>query len=1054
MKRLLISLLIVLCASPALAQSVWDQTTTTGKVKTTSLLFANLSTTGPSVTWGSGVPSGGVDGDVYIRTTGLIYVRNSGTWKVVGGSVILDSTVHSDTATGTVVRGDLIVGNSTPAWTRLPRGGQSGQFLRMNAAATDPEWSALKLPNSAGQYGILFANYADTIADSANLTFNGSTLAVTGTGTFSVAAQSPSFSTGWAGSGWKISTAAPSSAEVDDLRVRGRLSVYELVANQIRSTNGSILVSSSCKVAAVVDHTSYVHVTCEDTEPFVANDLARAQRFTGTGTYQSNLTVVTNPGDYEGKSFDAYYDTLPPVGAVLVRLGNTTDATRQGSVYMSADDSGAPFLQIQDGVNSFASWGTAAKIKGRVGNLAGTYGIATNTYGFAFGDSANTNLIVTPTTFQFRDSTTPYLMGGKDGSGPYVQIGGDTNGMLQVRSTSLAMWANNVRYFLMEPDGGVTLQDKNSATRVSLGAYGLVLYGETTPNHQVYAQFASNTLAFVADGSIQATLGRDGSGGFLVLGNSDGTGTFTARSNGMELWANHVQMGTFNTNGIRLKDSNGTDRLILDTSGNATFTGTVTVGYARNMLANTEFINGLGNGEGNGAAWGYNYDTAPNIGVGPPTISYNYHADWKPAHSGAGYVMTTGAPAAGKWLRVWGPRLSVIPGKTYEFSFYAGVHRLADVRPYVIYYDKDGAYVTESGGSNVVVATQSTPGGTNLADYGRASAFFAVPASVQVEGVTRYPTGATLCMWINYQGGTEDNSYLFFTHMMFAEAHPGQTQPSEWGPGGVTQITGDNIKTGTITAAKIAAGTFVSTGGAAADVNAGTTTISGGKITANSITSNQITTSDLTGLTITGGTIRTSAVQQARVELTTAGLALYNDANAKVGEFKTSDASLSLTGTINATAGYFGDSSDRIAVETGGLNLGSYGAIRAGVTSYWADGNGCWMGQDSGTPKLRCGNVSGGGMSDGFFWDGTKFKTSALYITSLSTASGYNTHLCRDSTTGYVGICTNNPNGGTDPAQVTALKTEVALLRQQLSDLQAQVQALAAQVAQTRSGGQ
>jgi hypothetical protein len=40
---------------------------------------------------------------------------------VVSTHVILDSTVHTDTLTGTVVRGDLFVGNATPKWSRLAR---------------------------------------------------------------------------------------------------------------------------------------------------------------------------------------------------------------------------------------------------------------------------------------------------------------------------------------------------------------------------------------------------------------------------------------------------------------------------------------------------------------------------------------------------------------------------------------------------------------------------------------------------------------------------------------------------------------------------------------------------------------------------------------------------------------------------------------------------------------------------------------------------------------------------------------------------------------------
>lgn len=37
-----------------------------------------------------------------------------------GGNALLDGTVHTDTLAGTVARGDLIVGNSTPKWSRLP----------------------------------------------------------------------------------------------------------------------------------------------------------------------------------------------------------------------------------------------------------------------------------------------------------------------------------------------------------------------------------------------------------------------------------------------------------------------------------------------------------------------------------------------------------------------------------------------------------------------------------------------------------------------------------------------------------------------------------------------------------------------------------------------------------------------------------------------------------------------------------------------------------------------------------------------------------------------
>ena len=61
--------------------------------------------------------------------------------------------------------------------------------------------------------------------------------------------------------------------------------------------------------------------------------------------------------------------------------------------------------------------------------------------------------------------------------------------------------------------------------------------------------------------------------------------------------------------------------------------------------------------------------------------------------------------------------------------------------------------------------------------------------------------------------------------------------------GGLIQadsITATQIAAGTITATEVVASTFIAVGGGAADVNAGETTISGGKITTNSITINQI----------------------------------------------------------------------------------------------------------------------------------------------------------------------------------------------------------------------
>lgn len=57
-----------------------------------------------------------------------------------GGNHNLLSSTHSDTATGTVVRGDIVVGNSTPAWSRRAIG---ANLTVLASDGTDPAWTSL-----------------------------------------------------------------------------------------------------------------------------------------------------------------------------------------------------------------------------------------------------------------------------------------------------------------------------------------------------------------------------------------------------------------------------------------------------------------------------------------------------------------------------------------------------------------------------------------------------------------------------------------------------------------------------------------------------------------------------------------------------------------------------------------------------------------------------------------------------------------------------------------------------------------------------------------------
>ena len=65
-----------------------------------------------------------------------------------------------------------------------------------------------------------------------------------------------------------------------------------------------------------------------------------------------------------------------------------------------------------------------------------------------------------------------------------------------------------------------------------------------------------------------------------------------------------------------------------------------------------------------------------------------------------------------------------------------------------------------------------------------------------------------------------------------------------------------------------------------------------------------------------------------------------------------------ITGTVNATAGYFGDGATRVTIEAAGINVGNTGSIRRGQTEY-DTGTGFWMGYTGGY-KFSIGAAAGG----------------------------------------------------------------------------------------------
>lgn len=195
--------------------------------------------------------------------------------------------------------------------------------------------------------------------------------------------SSDPFAPGFTGGGWQLNS-VDASITATDMTLRGTLSVYELLIQQVRATNGSIFVSAAAKVNTVTGSAYTETIVFEDPSnhdvcPFVVGDIIMAQRvrLDSTTLVKRHVREVDSVNGSEivckatsGGPSDAG-GTAIESGDDFVRLGSTSDANRRGGVYLTADDSGAPFIDIFSGVTSYATWNSVDKVKARLGRLDG-----------------------------------------------------------------------------------------------------------------------------------------------------------------------------------------------------------------------------------------------------------------------------------------------------------------------------------------------------------------------------------------------------------------------------------------------------------------------------------------------------------------------------------------------------------------------------------------------------------------------------------------------------------------------------------------------------------
>lgn len=185
------------------------------------------------------------------------------------------------------------------------------------------------------------------------------------------------FMSGFAGYGWKIWEYVKGKwmLEIDSIRVREQFIIFEMLVSKMRAIIGSLGISQACgKIATVTlseDGTEYLITLEDETMSFVAHDFMRCQTYTGTKQtfYHVEISSVVDdiihvPVSEFDKDEEGNVINPPKVGNDIVQFGNSVNKNRQSAIYIHADESGQPAIDIMFDIDS-KDW--TGKVKTRLG---------------------------------------------------------------------------------------------------------------------------------------------------------------------------------------------------------------------------------------------------------------------------------------------------------------------------------------------------------------------------------------------------------------------------------------------------------------------------------------------------------------------------------------------------------------------------------------------------------------------------------------------------------------------------------------------------------------
>lgn len=196
------------------------------------------------------------------------------------------------------------------------------------------------------------------------------------------------FVSGFAGHGWKLweYIAGKWKLEIDTIVVRETMLVFEMLISKIRAIIGAQTISQGhgkVKSARISDDGTEYLIELEDEDmSIVAHDFVRCQTFVGDKTKLYHVEVSSV--DVETKTLhvplsefdkDEFGNVLnvPAAGDELVQFGNSQNKARQSAIYMHADETGQPAIDVMFDLDS-KNWDGKVKVR-MGGNIPGGNGL-------------------------------------------------------------------------------------------------------------------------------------------------------------------------------------------------------------------------------------------------------------------------------------------------------------------------------------------------------------------------------------------------------------------------------------------------------------------------------------------------------------------------------------------------------------------------------------------------------------------------------------------------------------------------------------------------------